>query len=697
MEASTPERSKSGTIKAGTISDGSIRTTCPRDCYDACGIRVLREDGAVRHVVGDRDHPVSRGSLCGKCALAYNGAWRDPDARLGTPLRRVGAKGEGRFEAIGWDAALAEIAGWLTPLLAAGTPEKILTAHYTGTTSVLAGAFPMRFFNHVGATEVEPDTVCNNAGHVALGYVLGTSVKGFDPRTIRDSACVLVWGCNPSASAPHAHKHWLAERPGKMVVVDPIRTPTAAMADLHLQPRPGTDAALAFGMLHVLQRDGLVDTAFLADHTIGWEELAALLPPCTPDWAAAQTGVPAADIEAAARLYGAGPSMLWLGQALQRQRLGGNIMRACAMLPAVTGQIGRPGTGIYYLNGKGATRNLPMGDVAGERLRTAPPRAISHMDLADRLALPASAPDGFGALLLWNINIVASNPQQAALKAALARDDLFTVVIDLFGTDSADFADIVLPAASFLEFDDLVCSYMHLSVSAQAKAMEPVGEALPNQEIFRRLARAMGLTEPALFEGDRAIIDRLLAASGLGIDFDRLKAAGTVPVSPDPVMLFGDLRFPTPSGRIEIASARAAADGFPLVPQPQVDPAPADGRLRLLSPASEWHMNSSYDNVAKVADQAGAEVLTLNPGDAARLGIADGSAVEVRNALGALTFRAHLDPSMLPGTALAPKGRWLKRSPQHANVNLLNPGERSDMGDSTAVHNVEVSLAPLPG
>ena len=170
---------------------------------------------------------------------------------------------------------------------------------------------------------------------------------------------------------------------------------------------------------------------------------------------------------------------------------------------------------------------------------------------------------------------------KAALKAALARDDLFTVVIDLFGTDSADFADIVLPAASFLEFDDLVCSYMHLSVSAQAKAMEPVGEALPNQEIFRRLARAMGLTEPALQEGDRPIIDRLLAASGLGVDFDRLKAVGTVPVSPEPVMLFGDLRFATPSGRIEIASARAAAEGFPAVPQPWTDPAPAEGRLRL--------------------------------------------------------------------------------------------------------------------
>ncbi|MEQ8346935.1 MAG: molybdopterin-dependent oxidoreductase [Sneathiellaceae bacterium] len=692
--ASLAGAAKGGEMEASASE--AIKTTCPRDCYDACGIRVLREGSAVTRVVGDRDHPVSRGSLCGKCALAYNGAWRDPAARLATPLRRIGPKGSGRFEPVGWDAALAEIADRLNALVAAGTPEKILTAHYTGTTSVLAGGFPMRFFNHLGATEVEPDTVCNNAGHVALGYVFGTSVKGFDPRTIRDSGCVLVWGCNPSASAPHAHKHWLAERPGKLVVVDPIRTPTAAIADLHLQPRPGSDAALAFGMLHVLQRDGLVDEGFLADRTTGWAELAALLPPCTPDWAAAQTGVPAADIEAAARIYGAGPSMLWLGQGLQRQRLGGNIMRACAMLPAVTGQIGRPGTGIYYLNGKGATRGLAMGDVAGEALRRAPPRSISHMDLADRLARPADAAEGFGALLLWNINIVASNPQQGALKAALAREDLFTVVLDLFATDSADHADIVLPAASFLEFDDLVASYMHLSLSAQVQAMAPVGEALPNQEIFRRLARAMGLEEPALFEADRPIIDRLLAGSGNGIDFDALKRAGTLPVAAEPVMLFGDLRFPTPSGRIEIASARAVADGHSLVPRPEVDPAPAAGRLRLLSPASEWHMNASYDNVAKIALQAGAEILTLNPADAARAGIADGDRVTARNPLGSLSFQARLDPAMLPGTAFAPKGRWLKRSPQHANVNLLNPGDRSDMGDSTAVHSVEIVVEPLP-
>lgn len=675
----------------------AIKTTCPRDCYDACGIRVLRRNGEVLRVVGDRDHPVSRGSLCGKCALAYNGAWRDPAERLATPLRRVGPKGEGRFEPISWDEALELAAARLTPLVRAGEGRKILTAHYTGTCSVLAGSFPLRFFNHVGATEVEPDTICNNAGHVALSYVLGTSLKGFDPRTIRDSACVMVWGANPHASAPHAHKHWLAERPGRLVVVDPIRTPTAAMADLHLQPRPGTDAALAFGLLHVLHRDGLVDRDFVARHCLGWEELEPLLPPCTPAWTEAQTGVPAAQVEAAARLYGGGPSMLWLGQGLQRQLRGGNIMRAVALLPAVTGNIGRPGTGIYYLNGKGATRNLAMGEVEGSALRQGAPRSIGHMDLVERLRLPAGDPDGFAALVLWNINIVASNPQQQALKEVLRREDLFTVVLDLFATDSADYADLVLPAASFLEFDDLVASYMHLTVSAQAKAMEPIGQALPNQEIFRRLARAMGLNEPALFEEDRAIIDRLLAQSGLGIDFEALKAAGTVPVSAEPLVLFADLEFPTPSGRIEIASARAEADGLPRVPQPEADPPPADGRLRLLSPASEWHMNSSYDNVEKIARQAGEEVLVLNPGDAARLGIAEGDRVLARNETGSLGLRARLDPFMLPGTALSPKGRWLKRSPQRANVNVLNPGDRSDMGESTAVHSVEVEVAPAPG
>ena len=215
--------------------DEVILTTCPRDCYDGCGIAVVKRDGRVHKVVGDRSHPVSRGTLCGKCALAYNGVWRDRKARLSTPLRRCGPKGSGRFEPIDWDEALRVIARHLNAAIDDYGAPSILHTHYTGTCSSIAGEFPMRFFNRIGATEVSPDTICNNAGHVALDYVLGSSLTGFDPNTVNASRCILVWGANPSSCAPHIHKHWLGESDAQVVVVDPVRHETAAGADIHLQ------------------------------------------------------------------------------------------------------------------------------------------------------------------------------------------------------------------------------------------------------------------------------------------------------------------------------------------------------------------------------------------------------------------------------------------------------------------------------
>ncbi len=237
--------------------DEVVLTTCPRDCYDACGIAVVKRDGAIRHVRGDPDHPVTRGKLCRKCSIGYNGAFLDPEARLTRPLRRVGREGRGpvRARLVGRGARRDRRAPPAASRRAAGA-HTVLNAHYTGTFALLAYFFPLRFFNRLGATEVDPDTICNKAGHVALEYVYGTSLVGFDPLTARDSACILVWGANPSASAPHAHEHWLPESPARVIVVDPVRTPTAEAADLHLQPFPGSDAALAFALLHVVVRDG---------------------------------------------------------------------------------------------------------------------------------------------------------------------------------------------------------------------------------------------------------------------------------------------------------------------------------------------------------------------------------------------------------------------------------------------------------
>jgi anaerobic selenocysteine-containing dehydrogenase len=671
-----------------------ILTTCPRDCYDTCGIAVVKRNGVITQVRGDPNHPVSRGKLCVKCSIGYNREWRDPQARLTRPLRRVGSKGAGRFEPVSWDAALAAIAARLKQVVATTGPQTILNTHYSGTISLMAFLFPMRFFHRLGATEVTPDTICNMAGHVALQYVYGTSVDGFDPRTARDAACIVVWGANPSASAPHVDEYWLRETPAKVVVIDPIRTPTAQAADLHLQPFPGSDAALAFALLHVMWREGFVDRNFVIAHTVGWDELEPLLADCTPAWGEVTTGVPARLIEEVARLYGRGPSLLWLGQSLQRQPKGGNVMRACALLPAVTGNLAKPGAGLLYLNFNLTQRRLDDAYLTAPHLSAGTPPPISQMDLAACLADPTRAQ----ALMCWNINIAASNPQQARLRQALTREDLFTVVLDLFPTDTTDFADFVLPAASFLEFDDLVAGYFHLTLSAQVKAMEPIGEALPNQEIFRRLARAMGYTEPELSESDAEIITTLLRQSGLGEDFASLAAKGTVPVPPEPVIQFTDLVFPTPSGRIEIASARAAADGHPRVPLPLADPRPTGGRLRLLSPASSWRLNDSFANVAKIAARVGSTTIALHPADAAERGLAEGDDALVANETGRLSLQVTLSEAIPRGVALSHKGRWPKREAVRANVNVLNPGHKTDMGESTCVHGVEVTVTPLaPG
>jgi anaerobic selenocysteine-containing dehydrogenase len=670
------------------VADESILTTCPRDCYDACGIEVSLRDGVIRRVRGDRHHPVSRGRLCRKCATAYNGVLLDPRARLLTPLRRDGPKGSGRFRAVSWDEALAEIAQRLAGVAEGAGAHTILAAHYTGTFALLGYHFPNRFIHRLGAREVDPDTICNKAGHVALEYLYGTSLDGFDPRSASAAACIMVWGANPSASAPHQHEHWLPEAPGQVVVVDSIRTPTARQADLHLQPFPGSDAALAFAIAHVIRRDGLLDHGLLRTRAIGWAELEPLLESCTPDWGERVTGVPASAIEQAAHWYGRGPSLLWIGQGFQRQPRGGNAVRAVAQLAALSGNLGKPGTGFLYLNGAG-NRMLDEDYVAGAHLPGAQPEPISHMDLAGCLEDPQRS----RALLCWNINIAASNPDQARLRQALTRTDLFTVGIDLFATDTTDLADVVLPAASFLESDDLVASYFHLSLAAQVKAIEPVGQSLSNTEIFRRLATAMGLDDAELHESDAQIIAEVLRRTGLGIDFASLAQQGTIWIHREPQVQFPDLRFPTPSGKIELASTRAEADGHPRVPQPHADPRPVNGRLRLLTPASPWMLNDSFANEPRLARRVGPPAIALHPADAAERGLCAGDRVVVRNPVGELELTAVLSEDLPRGVAFSPKGRWPKLEPEGANVNALNPGTASDMGASTTVHGIEVTLA----
>ncbi|PPD15574.1 MAG: dehydrogenase [Methylobacterium sp.] len=663
-----------------------IKTTCPRDCYDACGMVAIVEDGAIKKVLGDPEHHVAKGTLCGKCAIAYNGVWRDPAARLLHPMKRVGPKGSSQFARISWDEALGEIATRLGSLAAAGAQSSVIHAHYTGTVGLIGGWFPLRFFNHYGATEIDPDTVCNKAGHVALDYVFGTSLEGFDPETLADAATILVWGANPGHSAPHQHKGWLRGTEAKVIVIDPIVTMTARDSDLHLQLRPGTDAALAFGLLHVAKRHGLLDRDFIARHVLGFEEIEAAIDAADPQTTAQRTGVPAGLIEAAGVAYAQGPSMIWLGQGMQRTTRGGNAFRAIAALAAGTGQIGRPGTGTCYMNGP-ATRGIDMS------IATAPEIAretklVSHMDLAGTLENPAAARMFF----TWNCNPLASSPDQARLRAAMARDDLFVVACDVFPTDTVAHADLVLPAASFLECDDIVASYFHHTLSAQVKVTEPPGEALPNSEIFRRLARAMGYAEPLLFESDADLLERFLAATPFEGRFADLAAQGTAMLFDKPRLQFADLRFPTPSGRIEIASARAEADGLPRVPEPHADDPTPPGRIRVLSPASAWQMNSSYANDPGILRNIGPLAVHLSAGDAERQQLQAGEIVDLVNEAGTLRAAIDITDMVMPGTAIIYKGRWPGHEPGSANVNVLHAGRKSDIGASTCVHSIEAEI-----
>jgi anaerobic selenocysteine-containing dehydrogenase len=634
---------------------------------------------------------VNRGSLCAKCTLAYNGAWLDPQERLAHPQRRVGRKGDGEFEQISWETALDLIAENITKALEASGGETVLYTHYTGTVSQIAYSFPARFFNRIGATEVDPDSVCNKAGHEALRMIFGSSLDGFDPRTARESKSILIWGANPSVAAPHAHRNWLRElrQHATVVVIDPIRHKTAEMAHVHLQPQPGTDAALAFALLNVMRREALLDERFLAHHVDGWAEVEAKLDTCTPVWAETVTRVPAALIEKTALIYGQGPSLLWLGQGLQRQTRGGNVMRACALLPVATGNIGKPGAGILYMNGP-ASRGINTDYLTSSHLN-ANPKAISHMDLAARL----EDSEKTRMLFTYNNNIAASNPQQGRLRNALAREDLFTVVLDLFQTDTANYADVLLPAASFLEFDDLIASYFDYSVSAQAKVAEPIGEALPNQEIFRRLARAMRLPDPELVEEDETILAKLMADSGTDLTFAQLAVVGTVDLSTQPVVAFQDRLFPTSSGRIQVASDLFSAAGLPRAPEPHADAPPNNGKLRLLSPASPWSMNTSYGNDPKIRERAGHLVATLHPDEAARRGVRENDRALLETEVGELPVRIAISMAVPEGVVLVPKGRWLKHEPSGANINFLNPGLRSDIADNTAVHSVEVRLTRI--
>jgi anaerobic selenocysteine-containing dehydrogenase len=483
------------------------------------------------------------------------------------------------------------------------------------------------------------------------------------------------------------HRDWVRSSRARVIAIDPIAHETARQADLHLQLRPGTDAALAFGLLHIIKKADRFDHHFIDRHVLGFERVQPDIDAATPEITEQWTGVPAALIERAALQFSEGPSLLWLGQGMQRQPRGGNAFRASVLLSVVTGYLGKQRAGFCYMNGP-ETRGVDYSFLMAPDLRKDGGASISHLDLADYL----ESAEKSRALFTWNNNILASSPAQSRLRKAIAREDLFTVVTDLFMTDTAMFADYILPAASFLEFDDLIFPYFHNTMSAQVKAIEPVGQALPNQEIFRRLARAMGYNAKELCESDESMLSRLIAQTSFKGSFADLKALGTVALLKKPLVQFEDLHFNTPSGRIEVYSQRMEDLGQPPVPVPHADPVPIGDSLRVLSPASAWLLNSIHGNAEAVRNRMGDPTVYLSAAEAARRGLAEGDAVVLKNAAGSLHLKMQISSNVPNGVALVYKGNWPRHTDEAANVNVLNPGLRSDIADSTAVHGVEALL-----
>ena len=670
---------------------------CPLDCPDGCSWIVTVRDGEAVRLRGNPDHPFTRGALCAKVARYLDHA-RAPD-RLLHPLRRVGAKGEGRFERIGWDEALGEVAERLLAVRDAHGGEAIWPFQGTGTLGYLQGLegrSGARLFNVLGASEHEM-TICSIAGSEGLRQTLGTNC-GMDPEAFAHARLILLWGSNPLTSHHHVWKFITAARKAgaHLVVIDPVRTRSAAQADEHLAPRPGTDAALALGLMHEVVRRGAHDEAFLRERCVGWDAYRERIAAFPPERVAEICDVPAERIAALGeRLATTRPTAIRATMGIQRHAGGGMALRTLATLPAVTGDWALPGGGLAY-----STSGYFHGDRAAlvrDDLRPHPVRSLSMTRMGDVL-LGADPP--VHALVVYGANPLASNPDTGKVRRALARDDLFTVVIEQVPTDTVDYADIVLPSTMQTEHLDVHDGYGHLYLAWNEPAVAPPGECLPHTEIFRRLARAMGLEEPALYDDDETLA-RTLVESGHptleGVTVERLRREGWVRLGhPHPLVPFAS-GFPTPSGRLELYSERAAAEGHDPLPgyTPPAEAAePGEDRLALIAAASHWFLNSMFANAPEQRDRAGAPAVALHPDDAAARDLVDGQRVRVGNERGAFEAVLTVGDAARRGVAATTKGHWPKLLAGRENVNVATEERDADLGGGAVYHDCAVWVRP---
>lgn len=671
----------------------TVRAVCPHDCPDACGMVITVDNTTGRAVKlrGDPDHPFTRGFLCRKVNHYLERVYH-PD-RLLHPLRRTGRKGEGRFERTTWADAVREIAAKFRQI--AGSihgPQAILPYSYAGTMGKLMYAsLDRRFFHRLGASLLAR-TICAEAGSVGSDVTLGTRAM-IDPEAAVHARYIVNWGSNTAVTNIH---FWKVEfearkRGARIVTVDPYKSPTAAKSDWWLPVRPGTDAALALGVMHVLFREGWVDEDYLDRYTLGADGLReralAEYPPAT---VSAITGLAVDDIERFAREYGrsrelfGGPALIRLNYGLQRHGGGGMAVRTVVCLPAITGDWRYPGGGALLSTSKA----YPWDGAYLERPDLIPPgtRTVNMVQLAEALHGELPGPP-VKALFVYNSNPAAVCPDQSRVLKGLEREDLFTVVHDQFLTDTAEYADIVLPATSQLEHFDLHGSYGHLYVQANNPAVAPLGESKPNTEVFRLLAREMGF-EPELFEETD---EELACRSMKGMDPIRLEDAKAGPVRlnlPANWTPFAEGGFGTASGKCEFYSereARAGRDPLPHYVPPHEDPQTrpelaAKYPLQLLTPPDPAFLNSTFANVPALREAAGGPTLEIHPLDAAARGIADGQGVTVWNDRGRFRARAVVGETVKPGVVVSLGLRWRRFTDDGVNCNATTSTALTDLG-----------------
>jgi anaerobic selenocysteine-containing dehydrogenase len=670
----------------------TVRAACPHDCPDTCAIRVTVQNGRAIRVQGDPDHPPTHGALCTKVSRYPERTYHA--GRVLHPLRRSGPKGSGRFERVGWDEALSDIVSRLKAI-AARDPQAIVPYSYAGTMGLLQGeSMDRRFFHKLGASLLDR-TICASAGGEALAATYGGKI-GMHVEHYAESRLILIWGSNSIASNLH---FWTfaqaAKRNGaKLVCIDPRRTETADKCHQHIALLPGTDGALALALMHELIVNDWLDHDYIERHTEGWPKLRERALQWPPERAAAVCGITADEIRCLARDYGTtSPAAIRLNYGMQRVRGGGNAVRLVAILPCLVGAW-RHRAGGMLLSSSGW---FPVDRAALQRpdlMNGRTPRTINMSTIGDDLLRESSAEFGpkIEALVVYNSNPVAVAPESPKVVRGFAREDLFTVVLEQFMTDTADHADYVLPATTQLEHLDVHLSYGHSYALINEPAIAPLGEARPNTSVFRELAQRMGFDEPCFRDSDE---DMARVAFAKDVSLDALRAHGWVklPLGEAP---FADGGFRTSNGKCVIDSPEfGVPDHVPNYESPQ-DPLAERFPLAMISPPARNFLNSSFVNVQSLRDIEGEPVLEMHETDALARGIVHGQTVRVFNDRGAYVCKALLSARARPGVVNGLGIWWRKLGVDGTNVNEVTHQRLTDIGRAPSFYDCLVEVAPAP-